>query len=90
LFKGDFWDKSIATKESILYSGFSAQQVDSVAKSVGYNFAGVVRPQNDTTDTYGLSYSDFVVPLVKAVQELSAKVDLLQQENTQLKALIKK
>jgi hypothetical protein len=36
----------------------------------------LVKPANEH-DTYGLSYSDFVVPLVKATQELKTMVDEL-------------
>jgi hypothetical protein len=76
LFNGEFWDNSIAHKEHIMYSGFSAQQVEEVAKNTGYDFCGLVKPANEH-DTYGLSYSDFVVPLVKATQELKTMVDEL-------------
>ena len=37
---------------------------------MGYDFSGVDAPKNDK-DIYGLRYSEFVVPLVKAVQELN-------------------
>jgi trimeric autotransporter adhesin len=56
--------------------GFIAQEVDALVKKSGYVFNGVQTPQNDG-DHYSIRYSDFVVPLVKAVQELSA---LLQQQ----------
>jgi trimeric autotransporter adhesin len=46
--------------------------VESAAKKIGYNFSGVDAPKNDT-DMYGLRYDEFVVPLVKAVQELNAE-----------------
>ena len=46
---------------------------------MNYDFSGVYKPQNDK-DLYGLNYSDFVVPLVKAAQELSAQNDELKQE----------
>ena len=56
------------------HSGFIAQDVEDVAKSIGYEFNGV-----DAGDTnnglYGLRYSKFIVPLVKAVQELSDRID---------------
>jgi hypothetical protein len=52
------------------FTGFSAQQVEKAAKQIGYDFSGVDAPKNDK-DMYALRYSDFVVPLVKAVQELS-------------------
>ncbi|HYK46980.1 MAG TPA: tail fiber domain-containing protein, partial [Parafilimonas sp.] len=76
-------------------SGFIAQEVEKAAKKTGYDFDGVHIPQNDG-DNYSLAYAEFVVPLVKAVQELSAKNDQLnlkvqqfenlKTENDQLKA----
>jgi len=49
----------------IRYSGFSAQDVDAAAKSIGYDFSGV----DKSSETLGLRYAEFVVPLIKAVQE---------------------
>jgi len=69
---------AIAEKENILYSGFSAQQVEEVAKAIGYNFDGVHKPQT-AHDLYSLSYAEFVVPLVKAVQEQQAMIAALQK-----------
>src|SRR5450432_2842734 len=63
-------ETAISEKEKKLYTGFVAQEVEKVAVSLNYEFSGLYKPQNDR-DVYGLSYSDFVVPLVKAVQELS-------------------
>ncbi|MEM9849058.1 MAG: hypothetical protein AAF847_14325 [Bacteroidota bacterium] len=54
------------------YSGFIAQEVEATAKQLDYDFSGVDVPQ-DEGDIYGLRYAEFVVPLVKAVQELSAE-----------------
>jgi len=59
-----------ANKEKIVYSGFIAQDVETAAQSVGYDFSGVDAPENGK-GAYGLRYAEFVVPLVKAVQELS-------------------
>ncbi|HEY2726954.1 MAG TPA: hypothetical protein VGI61_07260, partial [Parafilimonas sp.] len=67
-------------KEQIIYTGFVAQDVEKAAKSLNYNFSGVDASKNDK-DLYGLRYAEFVVPLVKAVQELSAKNDSLQNQN---------
>lgn len=36
-------------------------------------------------DRYGLRYAQFVVPLVKSVQELSKKSEALEEENKQLR-----
>ena len=58
-------------KYSQVTTGFIAQEVEAAARSVGFNFSGVDAPKNEH-DYYGLRYAEFVVPLVKAVQELSA------------------
>ena len=70
-----------------LESGFMAQEVEKAAKELGYEFNGVDAPKNEK-DYYGLRYSQFVVPLVKAVQELNEKVEQKQAENDQLKAML--
>src|SRR5260221_7419809 len=55
-------------KQSEQYTGFLAQEVERAAKDTGFDFSGVVKPANEHSK-YMLSYSEFVVPLVKAVQE---------------------
>ena len=67
------------------YSGFVAQDVEKIANKLGYDFSGVYKPQNDK-EPYGLSYAEFVVPQVKAVQELSIKNEELGMKNEALKA----
>ncbi len=64
--------------EKTKMTGFIAQEVDRAAKNCGFNFSGIVPPSNEN-DLYSLRYSEFVVPLVKAVQELSANNNKLQQ-----------
>ena len=66
-----------APSSAIIHSGFIAQEVDSVANVCGYVSSIVNRPAN-STDPYSMAYAELVVPLVKAVQELSKKVDSLQ------------
>jgi hypothetical protein len=80
--------------EAIVYTGFVAQDVEKAAKSLNYDFSGVDAAKNDK-DLYGLRYSDFVVPLVKAVQELTKmnddkdeKINDLQKQIDELKTLI--
>ncbi|MFC4476350.1 tail fiber domain-containing protein [Flavobacterium chungangensis] len=65
-----------------LQTGFIAQEVETAANSIGYEFNGIVKPKNDN-DFYSLRYSDFVVPLVKAVQEQQAQIDKLQLQINQ-------
>ena len=63
--------------------GFIAQDVDSIITKMGFSFQGLERPQNEK-DPYAISYATFVVPLVKAVQELSAQTrDLLSKVEDQ-------
>jgi len=70
--------------------GFIAQEVEALVKKSGYVFSGVQAPQNEK-DHYSIRYSDFVVPLVKAVQELAAQVQqqqkLVQEQQNEITAL---
>lgn len=79
-----------ATEESakIIHDGFIAQEVEHSAKRFNFEFSGVDKPQT-AEGVYGLRYEKFVVPLVKAVQELSKKNDSLQQQIDELKAIMK-
>jgi trimeric autotransporter adhesin len=71
----------------IVHNGFIAQDVEKAAQLIGYNFSGVDKPQ--TKDgLYGLRYSDFVVPLVKAVQEQQSIIETLQKQVEATKAEI--
>ena len=76
--------------EQMRFSGFIAQEVEKTAELLGYEFSGVDAPKNEN-DIYGLRYSEFVVPLVKSVQELneelqskSQKIAALEQQNKEL------
>jgi len=63
--------------DSIHY-GLIAQEVEDVIKNTGKSleeFAAIDKP---TDKTMGLSYSEFISPLIKAVQELSDKVAALE------------
>jgi hypothetical protein len=66
--------ESVDKAEQVLHNGFIAQDVEKAANAVHYNFSGLSKPKNDS-DTYGLGYTDFVVPLVKAVQEQQQIID---------------
>ena len=79
--------KARENKEKLVYSGFIAQDVEKAAQSVGYDFSGVDAPENERSP-YGLRYSDFVVPLVKAVQELSEHNIKLQEQNNRMQEQI--
>ncbi len=82
-------EDAIKAKEQKLYTGFIAQEVEKAANTLNYDFSGVYKPANDK-DVYGLSYSDFVVPLVKSVQELSKVNEELNSDIRELKAEMEK
>jgi trimeric autotransporter adhesin len=80
---------------AIRQSGFIAQEVEQAAREVGYDFNGVHVPA-DAGDNYSVAYSQFVVPLVKAVQEQQAmiatqseQIALQQKELAELKSLVR-
>jgi len=75
--------KAYAEKEKMIWTGFIAQEVEDAAKKSNFNFSGVDKPRSET-GVYGLRYAEFVVPLVKAVQELSLQNDQLRKENEEL------
>ncbi|HRH70754.1 MAG TPA: tail fiber domain-containing protein [Flavobacteriales bacterium] len=62
----------LSETEAMVETGFIAQDVEEAARSIGFDFSGVHRPVNEK-DHYTLGYAGFVVPLVKAVQELHAQ-----------------
>ena len=76
-------EASLADK--VIHTGFVAQEVEAVAKKMNYDFDGVDAPKNEK-DAYGIRYAEFVVPLVKAVQELSKKNDELEERISKLEA----
>ena len=73
--------------DTITHHGLIAQEVkaamdaESNTTFKGYDLA------ND--GVHSISEGNFVYPLIKAVKELSAKVDALETENTALKARVK-
>lgn len=72
----DKLQSAIASKEAELQTGFIAQEVEETAKSLGFEFSGVDSPDNEN-DFYGLRYAEFVVPLVKAIQEQQTIIEAL-------------
>ena len=73
------YDGYLKQKSKIKYTGFIAQEVEEAAKEVGFNFSGVVPPSHDK-DHYSLRYAEFVVPLVKGMQEQQELIELQQAQ----------
>jgi hypothetical protein len=65
-----------------------AQEVEAAAKKSGYDFSGIDAPKNKN-DFYGLRYAEFVVPLVKGMQEQQQMILELKKEIEELKKKIK-
>ncbi len=76
--------KGVLKKAAMVQTGFIAQDVEEAAQSLGFDFSGVDPPKNEN-DFYGLRYAEFVVPLVKAVQEQQAMIEQLQKDNELLR-----
>lgn len=73
-----------------LFYGLLAQDVDASSTKTGYkNFSGVVSP-DENGGKYALRYSEFVVPLIGAVQEQQAQFAALSKENEALKARLER
>ena len=78
-------DQTEATHTGKMY-GFIAQEVKAAMDTHNItDFAGW-HSIEEQGGQQGISYEMFVMPLVKAVQELSAKVDALETENTAIKS----
>jgi hypothetical protein len=83
----DEYQQQLVEKSKQRQVGFIAQEVDQLCRDNKFTFNGVYAPQNNN-DNYALDYSRFVVPLVKAVQELSSENKKLKEEINQLKATV--
>ena len=76
-------------KRARLHLGFLAQDALAVEQSFGYASKKddmLAVNLNEDGSAYGMKYERLVVPLTKAVQELSAEVDKLKAEITALKS----
>lgn len=80
-------------KSQVVQTGFIAQEVEKAASELNYKFSGVDKPQN-SSDFYGLRYAEFVVPIIKAMQEQQAQIEelkkQLEEQNKKIQQLEKK
>jgi hypothetical protein len=73
--------------EQIRFIGFLAQEVEQAAQESGFNFPGIDVPRNDN-EVYSLRYTDFIMPIVKAIQELHVTNTQLLSENKNQQLLV--
>ncbi len=66
--------------EKRTFTGFIAQEVEQAAKECNYDFSGVLAPAKGR-DYYNVGYSDFVMPLVKGMQEQQIQIEALKKQN---------
>ena len=64
--------------------GFIAQDVEKAANESGFAFPGIDIPKNEK-EAYTLRYVDFIMPMVKSIQEQQTTIEQLQSENQILK-----
>jgi hypothetical protein len=82
------YEYTAAGQQGIRYHGLIAQDVDRLASEMGVNFSGVVRPEN-AQSYYSLRYSEFVIPLIKAVQEQQVQMDKMEERIDELEQIIR-
>ncbi len=75
--------------ETITQSGFIAQEVEQAARETNYDFSGLVVPKSEE-GLYSLRYAEFVIPLVKAVQEQQYLIEQQQQKIEELEITLNK
>ena len=78
----DFINVGYNETSKILHTGFLAQDIERICKELGYEFDGLHKPSNDK-DHYSLAYSQFIMPLVKGMQEQQLQIEEQKQINKQ-------
>ena len=81
-------NQDYAKSSAVVHTGFLAQDIEKAAQSIGYDFDGVHIPDAlNPTDNYSVAYSQFVIPMVKAIQEQQSEIELVKKENAELKSM---
>lgn len=83
--KTEMLEKDYTESQNITHTGFVAQEIEALVKDLGYDFDGLNTPKNKQ-DNYSVSYSTFVVPLVKAVQEQQNIIEELREKEASSQA----
>ena len=68
--------------------GFIAQEIEASLNKAGATQTGIIT--KDSKGMYGVRYNDFISPMVKAIQQLSAQNELQQKQISELKLLVEK
>ncbi len=77
-----------AASTNIQHTGFLAQDIEGICKEIGYDFDGLHIPADASKENYAVAYSQFVMPLVKAVQEQQVQIEALNTQNAGLQSKV--
>lgn len=85
---------SLREKSEVRTVGFIAQDVEKIIQQIGFTSFDAVHAPTNEKDNYSMGYAVFVVPLVKAVQELNdqntSQQELLDQQKAMINELLKR
>lgn len=89
--RDDVANEDFTESTAIVRTGFLAQEVEKICIDLGYKFDGLHIPDaNNPADNYGIAYSQFIMPIVKAVQEQQVIIETQKAELEQLKSELDK
>jgi hypothetical protein len=72
--------KDGSKKRNRFHQGLIAQEVKEVCDRLGVDFGGLQNHAvNGGDDVMTLGYAELIAPLIKAVQQLSARIDAIEQ-----------
>ena len=77
-------EKELADASQGRSVGFIAQDVEKIIQQTGFTSFDAVHAPSNETDNYSMGYAEFVVPLVKAMQEQQKMIDELSKANQDL------
>lgn len=79
--------KDGSKKRTRFHHGFIAQDIEALIKETGIDFGGYQDHLiNGGGDVKSLGYEEFIAPMVKAIQELSSRVEALEKRMTIVEA----
>ena len=76
----------IADQNKVRYDGFIAQDILQIIQDLNIPFSGIKKSDDGT---YSLAYSDFIMPVVNAIQEQQLQIQELKAKNLKLEEILK-
>jgi hypothetical protein len=89
--KSETLETDYSKSTALIHTGFLAQDIEKICADLGYDFDGLHIPDpSNPTDNYSVAYSQFIMPIVKAVQEQQEIIETQKTELEQLKSELEK